>query len=90
MTVAAPRGGPTITVVAEGLPFAVLWSNFAAEDLEDVDCIAWEPCTSPGLGIVDARSSDSVTQIGPRETQRYSVRIEAHPHDTSIGAKEKP
>ncbi|WP_348788858.1 hypothetical protein [Leifsonia sp. NPDC080035] len=90
LTVAAPRGGPSVTVDAEGLPFGVLWSNYASEELPDVDCLAWEPCTSRGLGIVDARASRSVTSIRPGETQRYRVRIGGRPDAVStMGPKEE-
>ncbi|UAJ78836.1 hypothetical protein IT072_16650 [Leifsonia sp. ZF2019] len=90
LTVVAPRGRPTVTIEAEGLPFGVLWSSFASEELEDVDCFAWEPCTSRGLGIVDARASESVTRIGSGETQRYRVRIEQRRDAASMmGSKEE-
>lgn len=83
LAVSGPPGGPTVTVAAEGLPFGVLWSSFAADDLPDVDCFAWEPCTSRGLGIVDARTSDSLTRIAPGETHRYRVRVEGRIADVS-------
>lgn len=90
LTLAAPAGGASVTITAEGLPFGVLWSNFASEELKDVDCIAWEPCTSRGLGITDARGYDSLTRISPGETQRYRVRIDGRSEYASkIEVKER-
>lgn len=55
------------------LPFWLLWENYRSEELRRADTFAWEPCTSPGTGIEDARRAGAILELAPQASASFEL-----------------
>lgn len=79
MTTASESWRFRVIDVAGSLPYWLLWENYEADELTRADTFAWEPSSSPGAGIEQARHADALIRLSPGSSTDFAVRCEWTP-----------